>query len=310
MLSRTTVMLAKIEESVGVDASPAFDADALPVFELDLRVKGDVVAREVLRPTLGPLPFLRGARWAELSFRTELKGTGSPGVLPARGFEGALFRACGMSEEVNAGTSVVYTPVSTGIESASFRVVREGLIHSIFGARGTFRILLEAGKPPAVAWKFYGLTTTPEDGATGTPVYASIRPPLVLAAGLSIGGYAPVAEKIEIDWNARISERRSMNAAAGLAGFEIVSREPRGSFDPEAVLEAEHPFWTTWEAAGTLALAVGPLGSDAGNRVAIAAPGLQYREITAADRRGALAYTVPFGLAADAGDDELTVTFS
>ncbi|MEN6485541.1 MAG: phage tail tube protein [Syntrophobacteraceae bacterium] len=310
MLTRKTVILAKIESSYGADPAPTPAANALLVSDVDVRPAGEAIQRDYVRGSLGQVPFIRGVRSVEVSFRTELKGTGSRGSLPSFGWEGPLFRACGMSETVTAATSIVYAPVSSGFESVALYVYRDGIFHKTLGCRGTFRINLEAGRFPVVEWKFYGLYASPADASPAAQTFSGVNPAPILAAALSIGGYSPIAERIELDIDNRITARKSLNSASGIAGFEITGRTPRGSFDPEAVAESTCPFWSRWENAAAQPLAIGPIGAAPGNILSIAAPKVQYREIDYGDRDGLLTYRVPFALAMNSGDDELTITIT
>ncbi len=310
MLTRKTVVLAKIETGYGTDPTPTPAANAILVSDVDVKATGEVVRRDFIKSSLSRLQFLRGIRQVELSFKTELKGSGTRGTLPTCGWEGVLFRACGMSETVTAGTSLVYAPVSTGFESAALYVYKDGTFHKLLGCRGSFKLNFEVGKHPVVEWKFNGLYASPADASPAAQTLSAVGPPIVMSAALSVGGYGPVAEKIEIDLNNTISERKSINAATGIVGFEITGREPQGSFDPEAVSEATHPFWGNWESAAATALTLGPIGTVPGNTIQVNAPKMQYKEVSYSDRKGLIAYTVPFDLAMNNGDDELTITIT
>jgi hypothetical protein len=309
MLTRKTVVLAKIEASYGVDPVPSPSAGAIPVRDLQIRPAGEAVERNVLRGTLSPVHFLRGIKSVEVSFKTEMRGTGTRGALPARGWEGVLFRACAMSETVNAGADIVYAPVSADFGSCTLYVYRDRLFHKVTGCRGSFRISVEVGRPALAEWKFKGLYQSPVDAAPSSPVFGDVLPPVASGAAVTIGGFGPVAEKIEVDINNLIAERKSLIAQGGIAGFEITGRKPQGSFDPEAVAVSSHPFWSNWESAAPLALSL-EVGTSDGNRFRIEAPALQYREIGDADRDGRTVYQVPFSLAMVGGDDEISITYT
>ncbi len=310
MLTRRTVILAKNETSYGTDPVPTPAANAILVSDVAVKPTGEVVKRDFIKSSLSQLQFLRGQRQVEVSFKTELKGTGTKGVLPAYGWEGALFRACGMSETIAANTSIVYAPVSTGFESVALYVYKDGVFHKILGCRGSVKLTFEVGKHPMAEWKFKGLYISPTDTAPAAQTLSPVRPPIVMNAALSLGAYAAIAEKIEIDLNNTISERKSIGSATGIVGFEITGREPQGSLDPEAVTEATHPFWGNWESAAAVALVLGPIGTASGNIVQVNAPKMQYKEVTYGDRNGIVSYSVPFALAMNSGDDELTITIT
>jgi len=309
MLTRKTVVLAKIESTYGVDPVPTPSANAIAVSDLDIRPAGGMVERNILRGTLSPARFAMGTKSIEVGFRTEMKGSGTRGALPAWGWEGVLFRACGMSETINAGVDVVYTPASGGFSSCTLHVYRDRLFHKITGCRGSVKLIVEVGRPALAEWKFKGLYDAPADASVSAPVFSAILPPVAAPAGFTIGGFEPVAEKLELDLNNTLAERKSMAAANGVAGFEITGRKPQGSFDPETVVEATHPFWGNWASAAPLALNLS-MGSAEGNRFSIEAPALQYRDFSSEDRDGRALYQVPFSLATDNSDDELVIRFS
>lgn len=310
MLTRKTVILAKIESNYGVDPTPTVSANALLVKDVDLKINGETLERDFIRSSLSGLQFVRGVKDCDVSFKTELKGTGTRGVLPAFGWEGTLFRACGMSETVSAATSITYVPVSTAFESVTLYVYKDGIFHKITGARGSFKILLEVGKYGEVQWTFKGLYNATVDGSPAAQTFSGIIPTPVLSAGITVGAYAAVATKMELDIGHSLALRKSINAASGVVEAIITGRNAVGSFDPDTVTEATHTFWANWAAATAIALNIGPIGATSGNIIQITAPKLQYKDITYGDDNGVLKYQVPFELAMNAGDDELSIVIT
>lgn len=310
MLTRKTVVLAKVEANYGVDPVPTPGANALLVKDVDIKPTGETLKRDYLRSSLSPLTFLRGLREVEVSFETEFKGTGTRGVLPAWGWEGDLFRACSMSETVNAGVNIIYAPVSDNIESCTLYVYKDGIFHKVTGCRGSFKLNFEVGKFPTIKWTFKGIYVSPVDASPAAQTFSTVEPAVVLGTILTVGGYGPCVEKLEIDIANSIAARKCMSAVSGITEQMITGRDPGGSFDPEAVLEATEDFWAKWENAEAFALALGPIGSLDGNIIEVDAPAMQYRDITYADRNGILAYQVPFALAVNTGDDELVITLT
>lgn len=310
MLIRKTVILAKIESTYGVDPVPTVGANALLVKDVEIKPAGETITRDFLRSSLSPLTHRRGIKHQTVSFVTELKGAGTPGALPAWGWEGVLLRACGLQETINAGVSIAYAPRSSSFESCTLYVYRDGIFHKLVGCRGTVSFTLEVGKIPTAKFEMSGLYVSPVDGTPSAQSFSTVEPATVLAAGFTCGGYAAVAEKLEISLNNSLAQRKSINSPTGILEWIITGRDPNGSFDPETVTEATEDFWAKWEAAESMELAIGPIGSTSGNIVSLSAPAMQYREINYADRNGLLAYQIPFGLAGNNGDDELVITFS
>jgi len=310
MLTRKTVILAKIESEYGTDPVPTPAVNAILVKDVDIKPAGELTERDFLRSSLSPLPFVMGMKEVDVSFATELKGTGTRGALPAWGWEGELLRACGLHETVTATTKIEYLPVSEGFESCTLYVYKDGVFHKITGCRGTFTINGSVGKYLGIKWSFKGIYNAPVDASPAAQMFSSVIPPLLFSAGLTLDAYAPVATAIEIAMNNDLGKRTDLNTATGLKEIMITGRKPGGSLDPETVTEASYAFWNKWENASVAALNIGPIGSTQGNIITITAPKLQYKEISYGDREGLLTYQVPFQLAMNSGDDELKITIT
>src|SRR5690606_13368485 len=124
-------------------------------------------------------------RFSEVTFQTELYGSGSV-ALPPR--IGALLKACSMGETINSGSSVVYEPVSTGQSSVTLYIYMDGVRHIVTGAMGTFKITGEAGKQAVIDWTFTGIYNTPSDQSLPSPTFESTvdSVPLIKSAGLTL----------------------------------------------------------------------------------------------------------------------------
>lgn len=310
MLTRKTVILAKVETSYGQDATPTPSANAILVKNVEVHPVGEAVERDFIRSVLSPLEFVRGMKEHELSFETELKGTGTAGQLPTWGWEGELLRACGMAETVNTGVDIDYDPASADHESCSIYVYKDGIFHKVLGCRGSFVISGSVGHYLTARWTFRGLYVAPADDSPAAQTFSSIKPAVLLSAGLTIASYSPVATAIEININNALGRRTDINDATGVKEILITGRTPGGSLDPETVTEATHPFWADWSAANAKALSIGPIGATAGNKITVTAPKLQLEDIRYGDREGILTYAIPFRLAGDSGDDELKIKFA
>lgn len=317
MLTRRTVMLAKVEASYGVDPTPTVAANAILVNDVNLKIAGEVLERDFYKSSLSKMAFARGIKHAEVSFGTELKGTGTRGTLPSTGWEGTLFRGCGFAETVVASTRVAYAPVSTGFEGMTLWVYRDGIYHKINGCMGDkIDLTFEVGKYPVAKWSFKGLYATPTDSTPSTQSFSSVVPPTCLSGALTVTASAGtlstagIVEKVQITVDNTLAMRKSINEATGILGWTITDRKISGSFDPEVITEASYAFWARWAAATQSVLNLGPLGATSGNMITIGAPAIQYRDLDYQDRSGQLVYQIPFDLAMSTGDDEFTVTFT
>ena len=110
---RNTVILAKLETTVGTDAVPTGAANAIAIRNYDHRpLEGESTTREILRGSFGSDAIILQNQYAEVTFEVELAGSGAAGTAPPFS---SLLRACGMTETIVASTSVTYgleTPVT------------------------------------------------------------------------------------------------------------------------------------------------------------------------------------------------------
>lgn len=310
LATRKTVILAKLETVYGQDASPAPDADGLLVSEVELEPAGEVLERDIYQDTYSKEAHKIGAKEYSLTFKIELKGSGTAGVAPA---VGKLLQASGMKEDIVVDTSVTYDPESDddNVKSLTIYVYRDKILHKLTGCRGDWDMDSQAGKYAYLIFKFRGLFTGAVD--QDAPALSNLEqtlPQIVKEANFTWGSFSPVASKLGITYGSNVARREDFNAAEGVGAFRISDRKPVGSFNPEAVLEATHPFWEDWADAVARALSI-QVGSQAGNIVTVNAPKCVSTSIKYEDEEGVLAYGLQFALTKDtAGDDELSIVFT
>jgi hypothetical protein len=313
LLTRKTALLAKKESSYGVDASPSVSVDALNIIDVVIKPNKDTLERDTYRQTFSKPKPLGGAQDTEVSFKCEIKGSGTAGTAPA---VGKLLKACGMSETVVSNVSVTYAPKSDDayVDSLTLYVYKDRILHKITGARGAkLEIDAQAAKLGYFNFSFKGLYKPIADVAA--PVISNLEvtlPPTIKLANFSWGSYAAVASKLNIDMGLVCSRRGDFNASRGVGAFRISGRDPKGSFNPDAVLEDTHPFWGDWDAGTLRALSI-KIGETAGGICTITAPkcfseGPEYN-----DEDGVMVYNVPFRLTENSdsvGDDEISIAFT
>lgn len=309
--TRRRVLAAKIESVVGTPETLAgadanfliYDAKFDPVIEL--------FNRNPNRQTLSPLPGVPGVQMGQMTGKVEVKGSGTAGTAPAIG---KLLRACGMTETINAGTSVVYTPTSAlAPPSLTIGVFMDGIRKQIAGARGTFTLTVKLGEILMMDVTYKGLLTDEVDAAAPTQAGLETTLPAKLLAlpAFTIAGFSPKISSCALSLNNQLTMRPDIAAVSGYAGCLITSRDPGGSMDPEDELVATHPFFTRWKNGTTGALNL-QVGNTAGNIVTISAPALQYTNQKEGEREALATRPTDFKLCASSasGDDELVLTFT
>lgn len=302
--SRRTVLLAKIETVYGTDAAPTGAANAILVRNVTLTpMEAQMADRTLVRPYLGGFEQLPGSISAMLECEVELAGSGAAGTSPAYG---ALLRGCAMSETVNAGTSVIYAPVSGGEESLTLYFYLDGILHKVLGARGSVSVKLAANEIPVYSFKFTGLYVPVTDAALPSVTLTAWQKPVTVnsanTSAFALHGYAGVLQSLDIDLANEVSHR----PLVGSESVIVTNRQPAGNVSIEAPLIASKDFFAIARAATTGALSVthGP----ALNRVKLDAPTVQLTAPKYSDQNGIMNLDMGMRLVPVSGNDELTIT--
>lgn len=264
--------------------------------------------RELLRGTLSRDPTVSGQRSGKLSFDIELVGSGTAGTAP---YWGAFMKGCGFSEAISGGVSVTYAPATNSLSnSMTIAGYYDGVIKTIWGARGNVKLNCEAGKPGILHFDFEGCDHSMVDGALLSPTYSTVVPPAFLSASLLLDSYAAIVNAVEIDVNNTLQKRESINAASGYLSTLITARDPKGSMDPELTTVAAYDFYGKWKTPGALgSLSLAATGS-AGNIITITCPKVRYAAIADKDRGGLRALGLDFQPCLNSGDDEISIVLT
>lgn len=308
MLVNREVILAKVESTYNVDASPVAANDAVLVEGPSWSHEAArLIERAGVKASIGKDQTIYGGTLKSVSFETEIKGSGSAGVAPEIG---QLLRGCGLDETVVASTSVTYAPVSTGFESLTIYYYSDGLLHIITGARGNVSFTFEAGAAAKASFTFTGHDGGVSDAAMVTPTYDSSVPVPLINVPFSIGGYSAVIASLSLDMGNAVGTPPDMSASDGFGETIITARDVNGSFDPEQVLIATKDYISEWKAGTTMALTTGVIGSTAGNQIQLSAPAAYHKEISPGDREGLRVWEIGVGFAESSGDDEYSIVFT
>lgn len=318
MLEKRGLVLVKIESTYGVDPVPVPATNAILVESPQVKPSGEVLKRNFVRSSLSPLPPAIGMKEVDITFKTELKGSGTANAGGATGVPeiDPLLQACGFASTLTAETTggagdghIDYSPISDNKPSVTLYVYFDGIVHKVMGCVGNFKLDLKAGKYGVLDWTFKGLYVEPTDAAIPSgAVFNQQLPVPVLGANFTIGGYPAIIEGFTADVANKIEKRVSASAPEGVVGFIITDRDTKGEIDPEAVTVAAHNFWNKWKTGTAEALAI-TVGNIAGAKIDITAPKCVYASVDWAVRSGIRTYKLPFTLAQNVGDDELKFKF-
>ncbi|MBL8575133.1 MAG: hypothetical protein JNM13_15770 [Hyphomicrobiaceae bacterium] len=245
--------------------------------------------------------------YATVSIEFDAGGAGAAGTAAPYA---ALLRACGLAQTLTATVSAAYTPVSAAFESATIIWHDDTTRYQMAGARGSLRLVLEAGKRPYFRAELSGLISTISDVALPGATFTAFRDPLPLSAAntptLTLGGYSCVAEKLEIDLGNTVEPRFLI----GSESIQITNRRVTGTL----VLEADQAATKEWVAiarASTRGALSVIHGTVAGNILEIAAPAVEIGRLTFGVSNNIRNVTLPLDIChtnSGAGNDEIVFT--
>lgn len=300
----------KIESSYGGGATFATsDVVRFKNFKHDQKKK--FLKNDAVMPHFSRLPDEVGDVWTEASFETLFHGSGTAATAAKIG---CLLISAGMTETPT--TSVAYTLNSSAtVASVALSGVDGVLVKSCKGGVvEQLEIGWKAGELVIPKWTVKGIWTAVTDGSMIAPVFESAGANPLIAKGytFAVHSYSALIRSFSLVVKNELAPIYLPSAANSISGWQIMGREITGSFVCNAVPVATHDFYGRAKAKTTGALNI-VLGSAAGNTWTIAAPALQYLDITESDEEGVRCFNVPFQLclsAAATGNDELTLTSS
>lgn len=309
LLSNRRVFSLKVESTYKTDSVPTAAADAIFIESLSMGSEGlRLIERPGLEANIGTRKSIYGGRLISLQVTAEVKGSGAAGTPPE---VGPILRACGFLETIVASTSVTYTPASTGHESFSSYIWKDGKLRKVVGIRGNCSFAFEVGNKIMLSANLIGhIDGIDSDVSLPTPTYDTTDPEPILGGGFLVDSYAAVIAGLNFDMGNVISTPPDFNAPTGFSEIRITKRAPNGSINPEDTLIATKNFRADFESATSMALATGNIGATAGNIIAASMPVIGYRDESDEDRDGVSVKNMPFGMHASSGDDEVSLAFT
>lgn len=303
--ARKTVLLIKKEITYGVDAVPTGAADAVLASNVTLTpLDSKMVDRSYVRPYYGQMDQLPGVDNAAIDFEIELSGSGAAGTAPAYG---KILKACGMSETVNAGVSVVYAPISVDGDALTIYFYLDGVLHKLLGSRGSMSLKLQKGERPSYQCKFQGLYVPVIDAALPTATLTSYIKPIVVSnsntTAFSLHAYAGVLESFDFDLANEVTHRNLV----GYDGVIITDRKPSGNVTIENTLIATKN-WFDIARSATLGAFTVTHGTVAGNKVKIDMPSVQLTTPKHSESDGVSMLQMGMRPLPVNGNDEFTIT--
>jgi len=306
MLVRREAILFELEGSYR-DSSTADASDAVFVFDQSWSNEAKTLQRQGPSDTLASFQTVYGGRTATISFKVELKGSGSTGAAPEFS---KLLQCCGMSETIDPGVSVTYKPDTTAIPSGVLYYYQDGKLRIMRGVRGNAKFVLQAREYGHIEFTMTGHPVAESDTAIVDPTYSAIIPPQVVGGAVAVGGASIEVTKVEIDLTNEIAKPESINETNGVGEIRIAFRDVSGMIDPEGVLVATRPFESDWESNTTRAFTTGAIGDTAGNIYTISSAAMYLKDLQDSEREGIRTNDIQVGFSETTGDDEISIIFT
>jgi hypothetical protein len=314
--TRNSVILAKIEVTVGTDAVPTGAANAILVSNLSpVKINANNVSRDLVRPYLGGSEQLFGSASLEISFDVEIQGSGTAGTAPAWG---ALLLACGFAETVTAVTRVDYTPISdlATMKAATIYYYADGELHKLLGARGDCTIKMGIGDRPTLAFKFVGLDGGKTAAALPSATLTAWKAPLVVSdpntadvllgctysAGALTGGTAYPSKGLEFSLGNEIN----YTPLLGGESVDLTQRDVSGKVMFELSAAQAVTIYGTVKANTTQGIGM-VHGTTTGYKVLVHAPATQLIDMAQADNNGRVGYEFGLRCVPTAGNDDFRI---
>lgn len=315
-LVRKTVILAKVETSVGVDAAPTGAANALKAFDMSITpLEMSAIAANVMAVYFGAAMSLPGSAFSKCSFSVLLSGAGLAATAPVWG---ALMLGCASAETTGLLTPnrVEYLPVTDALKTLTISWFDDGLLHTMLGAMGTVKLSAKSGQVPKLTFEFTGLETTPVPAANAVATLTAWKDPVAItksnvtdiqlgctyAAGALTGGTAYNSSGLELDWGNQVKFSPLLTTEAVV----MDDRKIKGSMslDLTAAQEADMIDKIKGRTLQSLGFVI---GTSSGNQILLHAPAVVLKTHKKEEFNGQRMVGLDFELDPVAGNDELRI---
>ena len=239
-----------------------------------------------------------GPRSGSLSFGTEMRSDGSAGLDTALAI---LLTGCGFKQ-----TLEVYNLHSTHSDqkTLSFDLWIEGLKKGLGGAMGNVTIEGEVGGRVMCNFEFSGVWQAPAPVAfpayapgTGSPAY-------LRSATLTLAGASVKISKFSLNMGCEVVPLNDQAAAGGIAYYLITDYDPVITLDPQE--DTASAIYAAWLAGTEVAVSLALSSGD--DTITIAAPKVQYKELSEGDQSGVATNEITGQCKHSAGNDAVTIT--
>ena len=318
LIYRKRVMACQHETTIGT-AETLTAADGV-YNAYDVTIQPEFVIHErMAQGSYSMLSHSIGQQIGVATFKTELWSGGDSNPTWAQ----TLLNACGFKEATTVWSPTTTSPlafdtniattIAAGSSTLTLGVFEDGLFKSIAGAMGDVRFVFTSGAPVVAEWTFRGVWQAVVDATLIAPTYPTDLSVQWRNTTMTFGG-ATVAcpDNLEINVGNEVFVRPCPTTSQAVVASHINGRKVTGQYDSESYTEAAGAI-DDYDLFLTQGMEL-PLSVTAENgtgKITWAMPKAQRTNVQEGDRSGIQQDTVSFNAnrSADAGDDELTITF-
>lgn len=206
------------------------------------------------------------------------------------------------------GTTVIYTTITSALETVTLYYYLDGLLHKIKGARGTVSIDQTAKGIPVFKFKFTGLYTTPTDETQPTDAsYAAFMQPMVVnntnTATWALHGITGKLQTLSLD----VANEIVFRSLIGSEAVHMTDRKPSGNAVFELDTVAVKDWWTAIRnaTASTLSITHGVTG---GSIMKLDCPKVSLINPQYSEQDGIAMLGVGLTIQPNTGNDEIVLT--
>lgn len=305
-LWKRRVLGFKVETTTGTEITLASEDYNLE--SLDPQIKFDSNAEMIEGHTLNSRTVQPGVPTGTIEFSHRLSGSGTAELPPIVN----VLTTCGFKLVNSTLTPLTQTDVGN---TGTFGLNRDGRFKSLAGVMMNAVFTGEVGKAVMVKFSGKGKRNTsallkPRDAAMVAPTYLDIAPPTLRGVTFTIGGDTFCVPGFELDLGNDVQLRECITDESGILAAQVTGLAPRFTISPDALPMSVEDFYSMYEAAESVALAISISNDEESNTINIDAPKLV---LTAPpedeDSNGFYRDKLVFMPADDAGDDHLTIEF-
>jgi len=302
------VILQKIETTEGTDAAPVVGTDAIltrnyapNVLDMESRTRNLDLPFFGARPQV-PVALKRGA-----TFEIDMAGAGAATTVPAwmkvnriAGFDAGV---------VNGVISVIQTPISAAVPSATHWAYIDDALLKAIGCRATMGIRMADDEFPFFTYTVQGRapTTIFEEATPGTPTVTAFKDPVIACTEnttFTLDGFALPLRSLDLDSNNDLAFRSLIGPQDRVTWR---NRAWGGRIMGELPNLASKDYFAKVRPGTTMALSV-VHGTVAGNIVKIDAPKVQIIGMDIPEEDGIAMLSMDVILQPNAGNDEIILT--